>query len=236
MRPVKRFLKTYVGIMKIVSWVFVDLRLDEIYTNEVRYVKEARFVMEQQIKETIALEIAKFHLPRYDDIPNVGLYLEQTVNYINEYLHPIQEGAITGSMISNYVKKKLVDNPIRKQYDREQIAAIVFIAVTKSVLSLDNISVLLNIRKDRYEIKEAYDYFCEALEMTIREVFGLRHEPGFLPDTVAQEREEALSDEKREERDILQNTIVAVANKLYLDQWISRYAAASRPASDTEQA
>ncbi|MBQ1504121.1 MAG: DUF1836 domain-containing protein, partial [Oscillospiraceae bacterium] len=81
---------------------------------------------------------------------------------------------------SNYVKKKLVDNPIRKQYDREQIAAIVFIAVTKSVLSLDNISVLLNIRKDRYEIKEAYDYFCEALEMTIREVFGLRFFLGFV--------------------------------------------------------
>ena len=180
--------------------------------------------MKQQIREKIALDIAEFHLPRYEDIPNVGLYLEQTVNYICEYLRPVQESAITGSMISNYVKKKLVDNPVRKKYDREQIATIIFIAVTKSVLSLDNIRVLLNIRRERYELKTAYDYFCSVLERSIRGVFGLSDEADlFISEPCADHPDDESSDTK-EEVDILQNTIIAVTYKLYLDQWIHSYA------------
>ena len=33
--------------------------------------------------------IEHFHLPTYREIPTVGLYLEQTVKYINECLHPL---------------------------------------------------------------------------------------------------------------------------------------------------
>ena len=58
--------------------------------------------MPDQITSTIARNIRDFHLPRYEDIPNVGLYLEQTVSYITEYLNPIQKGAITGSMAEAY--------------------------------------------------------------------------------------------------------------------------------------
>ena len=43
-----------------------------------------------------------YRMPRYKEIPNVGLYLEQTVKYINECLAPI-EILITPSMLSNYV-------------------------------------------------------------------------------------------------------------------------------------
>ena len=40
-----------------------------------------------------------YRMPRYKEIPNVGLYLEQTVKYINECLAPI-EISITPSMLS----------------------------------------------------------------------------------------------------------------------------------------
>ena len=49
-----------------------------------------------------------YRMPRYKEIPNVGLYLEQTVKYINECLAPI-EISITPSMLSNYVKKGYID-------------------------------------------------------------------------------------------------------------------------------
>ena len=51
-----------------------------------------------------------YRMPRYKEIPNVGLYLEQTVKYINECLAPI-EISITPSMLSNYVKKGYIDRP-----------------------------------------------------------------------------------------------------------------------------
>lgn len=54
-----------------------------------------------------------YRMPRYKEIPNVGLYLEQTVKYINECLAPI-EISITPSMLSNYVKKGYIDRPDKK--------------------------------------------------------------------------------------------------------------------------
>ena len=84
-----------------------------------------------------------FTLPAYDQIPNVGLYLEQVTKYLNEYLEPLGCTPLTGSMISNYVKKGLVKNPVKKQYDREHIARLLVVAVSKTVLSLEEVQQLL---------------------------------------------------------------------------------------------
>lgn len=70
--------------------------------------------------------INEFHMPRYQELPDVGLYLEQTTKYINGYLEPLGCMEITSSMISNYVKKGYVASPIRKQYYREQIAQLFY--------------------------------------------------------------------------------------------------------------
>ena len=101
--------------------------------------------MKIENKELISQSIAKFHLPRYKEIPDVGLFLEQVTKYINEYLKPLDDISLTGSMISNYVKMKLIDNPIKKQYGRDQIAHLFFIALFKPVLTLDEINKLLII-------------------------------------------------------------------------------------------
>ena len=87
-------------------------------------------------KEVKASRVQQFRLPRYQELPDVGLYLEQTTKYLNSFLAPLGCLEITSSMISNYVKKGLIANPVKKQYGREQIAYLFFIAVAKSVLSL----------------------------------------------------------------------------------------------------
>ena len=203
--------------------------------------------MEQNIRNTIAGTITDFHMPRFEDIPNVGLYLEQTVSYITEYLSPILDSAITSSMISNYVKKKLVSNPVRKQYSRDQIASLFFIAVTKSVLSLENIRVLLAIRDERYDSSTAYNYFCDGLERVISSVFrleqqeeqgrdemsgrkdvrGRKETPDRKEPESGKKLQDASADEtdarSAEEKDILHNTVTAVVHKIYLDKWIGQY-------------
>ena len=45
--------------------------------------------MNKNSKEEIKNLIKEFSFPRYNDIPNVGLYLEQVVKYISEYLEPL---------------------------------------------------------------------------------------------------------------------------------------------------
>lgn len=162
--------------------------------------------MDQQEKKAQILEsIRSFSLPRYDQIPDVGLYLEQTSKYISEYLSKLGDFPLTGSMISNYVKKGLVDNPVRKQYSREQIAYLIFIAVTKSVLSMEDIRLLISLQKQSYEPQRAYDYFRTELENVLLVVFGLK-------DTL-----DTVGVDKTETKNLLRNTIITVAHKAYLD-------------------
>ena len=111
-----------------------------------------------------------YRMPRYKEIPNVGLYLEQTVKYINECLAPI-EISITPSMLSNYVKKGYIDRPIKKQYYADQIAYAIYIVIIKQVLSMDNIASLFVLQKATYTLPVAYDYFCSELEKTLVAIF-----------------------------------------------------------------
>lgn len=154
----------------------------------------------------IKVSIEGFRLPRYHEIPDVGLYLEQTTKYIEEYLRPFHDLSITGSMISNYVKKGLIANPIKKQYYRDQIAYLIFTAFAKSVLSLDNVGLLFEMQKKVYTPEKAYDYFCDEFENTLLFVFNVK-------DTL-----DNVGNDRTDEKLMLRNTIITICHKLYLDQ------------------
>jgi len=162
--------------------------------------------MDQIIKDRVAASIAHFRLPAYEAIPDVGLYLEQTAKYISDYLAPVCPGAVTGSMISNYVKKGLIKNPVRKQYDREQIAYLIFIAVAKQVMSMDDLLLMVEIQQRTYPAEIAYEYFRQELDAVLRFVFGSCGEL------------DALGADATDEKIMLRNVIITAAHKLYLDQ------------------
>ena len=144
-----------------------------------------------------------FCLPRYQEIPNVGLYLEQVTRYIGECFEPLMDGVITASMISNYVKRGLVSNPVKKQYSREQIACFIYITAVKTVLTMEDIRLMFHIQKDVCDVQVAYDYFCGTLENMLTAI-GAGEELPILP---AGESEEKM---------MLNNTIVAVAHTVCL--------------------
>ena len=70
--------------------------------------------MKKELKNRMREDISGFRLPRYEQIPDVGLYLEQTVRYVNSFLAPLGEVELTASMASNYVKHKLLPAPPEK--------------------------------------------------------------------------------------------------------------------------
>ena len=162
--------------------------------------------MEQKIKQEILRSVQDFKLPQYEQIPDVGLYLEQTTKYISEYLQPLDKISITGSMVSNYVKKGLIKNPVKKQYNREQIAFLIFIAVAKTVLSLEDIQLLIDLGIASYSPQKAYGYFCREFENVLHFVFGLK-------DTL-----DEVGSENTDEKVMLRNTIITLAYKIYLDK------------------
>ena len=162
--------------------------------------------MKQETKQQIGQSIADFRLPRYNEIPNVGLYLEQATKYVCEYLAPLGEYTLTPSMISNYVKKGLIANPVKKQYGREQIAYLFFIALSKTVISIEDLKVFIQLQQRTYPTEVAYEYFCSELENVLFFIFGLK-------DTL-----DTVGVESTDEKMMLRNAIIAVAHKAYLDK------------------
>lgn len=117
--------------------------------------------------------IADFKMPRYADIPSIGLYLDQTVKYINEIMLPLGCVEVTPSMVSNYVKKKYISKPVKKLYSREQIAILMVVALAKLVLGMDQIEVFLKFNECREpDGGMTYDLFCRRFETTLMYIFG----------------------------------------------------------------
>ena len=162
--------------------------------------------MAPDFQKSISQSIENFHLPSFEAIPNVGLYLEQTTKYISDYLAPLGNISLTGSMISNYVKKDLINNPVKKQYNREQIAYLMFIAIAKSVLSLEDIQLLISLQKQTYETQRAYDYLCCEFENVLYYVFGLKS-------TL-----DEVGNDQNEVKKLLRTSIISIAHKIYLDK------------------
>ena len=165
--------------------------------------------MTNEQKLAAAEGIRNFRLPRYQEIPDVGLYLEQTTKYIAGFLDPVLEGSLTSSMISNYVKKGLIESPVKKQYSRQQIAYLIFIAVAKNVLSLDALQGFIQLQQKTYGLEKAYNYFAEQLENLLLFSFEIKD----TIDTVGEDN----TDEKR----LLYSCIAAVSQMIYLEKCLT---------------
>ncbi len=159
------------------------------------------------MKKAMAESIKGFRLPRYSEIPNVGLYLEQTTKYINGYLAPLGCIELTPSMVSNYVKKDLVANPVKKQYYAEHIAYLFFVAIAKNLVTMENISLLIDIQHKSYTTQMAYDYFCAELENILFYIFDLK-------DTL-----DIIGETESEEKNLFYSLIFSAAHVIYMNSW-----------------
>lgn len=150
------------------------------------------------------MNLTDFTLPRYNEIPNVGLYLKQVVKLIDESVAPLGL-TVSDTMLSNYVKKHIISSPVKKMYNREQIASLLFIVMTKTILSLDNIEILLKKQQETYAPDTAYDYFCNEFENVLQYVCGQKS------------KMDEIGEVFDEEKHLLKNIVITMAHKFYLD-------------------
>ena len=163
--------------------------------------------METQLKRRMAGSIRGFRLPRYAEIPTVGLYLEQTIKYINTFLSPLGCLELTSSMVSNYVKKGLIPAPVRKQYYPEQICYLFFVALAKNLTSIETIDLLISVQRSTYSLPMSYDYMCEELENMLFYFFDLKDAP------------EDVGETESDEKNLLRGLIMSAANVIYLNNY-----------------
>ena len=160
--------------------------------------------MNEENRKKLAEYVAQFRLPRYRELPDFGLHLEQVTRYAARYV----PGPLTGSMVSNYVKQKLIPGPTKKSYSQASIAYLIFLSYIKAVMPLEDIRLMVEVQKNSYELQVAYDYFCDELENLLQYVCGLRETPACIGTTSTQEKE------------LLRTALMSITYKIYLDQYL----------------
>ena len=117
-------------------------------------------------------EIRAYRSPRWDQLPDIDLYMDQVLVVLDKYLRIFKETEdekiITSAMINNYVKLGLIPPPIKKRYTREHLCHLYIICSLKSVIAIPAISELIGVLTKSRPIFEVYDLFCEAYENMLR--------------------------------------------------------------------
>ncbi|RSK19018.1 hypothetical protein D8844_00755 [Streptococcus oralis] len=107
-----------------------------------------------------------FSYPKWEDIPNIDLYLDQVLLYVNQVCAPIspdKEKGLTASMVNNYVKHGYLTKPDKKKYQRKQIARLIAITTLKSVFSIQEIAQTLNTLQTQASSDQLYDAFVDYM-------------------------------------------------------------------------
>lgn len=129
----------------------------------------------------LARQTLQFCCPRWNQLPNIELYMDQVTGYINEIFAPLcpdpQEKMLTKAMVNNYVKQRVMSPPVNKKYGRNHVAYLVAICALKQVFSIPEIALLIQSQIRFCPVEQAYDYFCEQLEDALRLAFGAAPPP-----------------------------------------------------------
>ena len=103
-------------------------------------------------------ELDKFSYKDYKDLPDIDLYMDQVVTFLDKQLSIFQTSTldkqITSSMINNYVKGEVVSAPISKKYNREHLALIEEVCTLKQVLTIAEVKQIIDERYRREGIQK----------------------------------------------------------------------------------
>ena len=111
--------------------------------------------------------LAAYRLPEWDAIPDFGLYMEQVVQLLKQYLDYLppelrQTEPITAAAINNYVRTKLLPEPRKKRYYRIHIAYLIMICTLKQSLRLSMLQTLLPGDLAEEDVKKAAQMINES--------------------------------------------------------------------------
>ena len=118
---------------------------------------------------------AEYESPAWERLPELELYMDQVITFMNRQLEPFSAGGerlLTPSMINNYVKDGVLPSPEKKKYSRDHIAMLFMVCTLKSVLSLPEIDALVHGLTEGKEVNEQYPEFAQAHNAAIKEIVG----------------------------------------------------------------
>ena len=124
-------------------------------------------VESNRMLESILESLSKMEYIKSSKIPNIDLYMDQVLTFMNGNLDNVKrhesDKVMTKTMINNYAKNHLLPAPEKKKYTKEHIMVLMFIYYFKNILSIGDIQSILNPLTDRY--------FANGKELNLEKVY-----------------------------------------------------------------
>ncbi len=103
-------------------------------------------------------------LPDWADLPNIGLYMDQVIALLTNYLDFLpnfggEERPITPTTINNYVRLRVMPAPERRKYYRVHIAFLIVIFTMKQSVSIPSIQKVLPASLEEEAVQAFYQRF-----------------------------------------------------------------------------
>ena len=110
--------------------------------------------------------IDSYHLPSWNELPSLELYMDQVIILLSQYLsfipnEDVEDKLITASIINNYVRMKVIPPPVKKKYSRIHIAYLIMICVLKQSLNISSVQKLIPCGLEEDEVAAVYTDFAE---------------------------------------------------------------------------
>lgn len=105
-------------------------------------------------------------IPYWHELPDLDLYLDQVLLYVNQTTNSselLEQKSLTASMINNYVKHKQIEKPIKKKYQKQQVARLIALSILKNVFSIQEISQTLNLLLQKNSSEILYNHFVDCM-------------------------------------------------------------------------
>lgn len=118
--------------------------------------------LQSAVAETVT-KSADFSLPKWNELPDLELYMDQVITLISKYLNffGVSDGGkrVTPSMINNYVKLGTIPPPQKKRYSRIHLAYLLIVCTLKQTLDMSTIKRLIPVGIDEGAVEQLYNSF-----------------------------------------------------------------------------
>ena len=166
------------------------------------------------IRSEIAKKMANYKLPRYDEIVSYPVAMRQLIaivdNYLDIFRDPFEEEKLmTPFMVNSYVRKKIIEPPEGKEYNKNHIMYLIVIGILKQVLSISDIGKILKMSINQYPNEISYGYFCDEVEDALNATFATRSSSFKNTPSVITPLTESVH-----------SAVIAFANKIYVKQYL----------------
>ncbi len=153
-------------------------------------------------------EFRKTDYIRPEDLPNIDLYMDQVITFMDRHLETTRrfssDKLLTKTMINNYTKNDLLPSPEKKKYTKDHLFLLIYIYYMKNFLSINDIQTMLKPLTEKYFGGKG----DRTLEDIYKDVFDMQHEYSveMVRDvlerfTAAENKTKNIED--KEERDLL---------------------------------